>query len=390
MKDAAPAGPRDARLAAQFRFLQEADALKGVLRANVLQDLSRPENSAEHSWHAALFALVLADCAPQPVEAARAIAMLLLHDLVEIDAGDHPIHLPVDAAAVEAAEAAAAQRLFGLLPADQAAELHALRAEFEAGETTDARYARMIDVIQPVFQVLMAPAPLPEHRRIAQDNLLSGRAAPLVAHWPEAHAAALALLEGRPLPATPVAARLAFLAEADRLKSVLRATPVLKGARRENSAEHSWHIALHALVLHDLAAPGVDRDRIIAMLLLHDLVEIDAGDTPIHAGVDAAAQAAREAAAAERLFGLLPAKQGAALHALWQEFEAAETADAVFAKSIDRVQPLFLNLASGGGSWRDYEVTLAQLEHRVGSKIARGSPALWAFVRARVAPWFAA
>ncbi|MCT8160531.1 HD domain-containing protein [Pseudoruegeria sp. SHC-113] len=377
------------RLAAQFAFLEEADRLKGVERANVLQDLSRPENSAEHSWHAALFAFVLAESAPQPVDALRAAAMLLLHDLVEIDAGDHPIHIPVDSEAVAHAEAAAAQRLFALLPEDLAQEMHALRAEFEAGQSTDAAYARQIDIIQPIFQVLMAQAPLPDHVEIARDNLLSGRAAPLAQSWPEAHDTALGLLNGAPLPDSDFARRLRFLSEADALKTVLRATPVLQGARPENSAEHSWHLALHALILHDLAAPGVARARIIAMLLLHDLVEIDAGDAPIHAAYDAAAQDAKEQAAAKRLFGLLPSAQGAEFLALWQEFEAAQTPDAIFAKSIDRVQPLFLNLASGGGSWREYNVTLAQLEQRVGGKVARGSEPLWAFARARVAPWFA-
>lgn len=183
-------------------------------------------------------------------------------------------------------------------------------------------------------------------------------------------------------------AQLAFLIEADRLKGVERASPVLSGRRRENSAEHSWHIALHALVLAEHAEPGVDVDRAIRMLLLHDLVEIDAGDVPIHAVTDPEAQAARERAAAERLFGLLPADQGASLRRLWEEFEAGESADAVFARSVDRVSPVLLNHEGGGGSWVDYDVTLDQLDSRIGVKVARGLPAVWPAVRARVAPWF--
>ena len=190
-----------------------------------------------------------------------------------------------------------------------------------------------------------------------------------------------------------LAAQFAFLNEADRLKSVLRATTLCDGSRPENSGEHSWHLALYALVLADQAGPGVSIDRVIRMLLLHDLVEIDVGDVPIHsqngtAHGSATTQAA-EAKAAERIFGLLPEDLRDDLRALWQEFEAAETPDAVFAKSLDRVQPVMANLMSGGGTWATYDVTFDQLESRVGVKIARGAPRLWDWVRGRVRPWFA-
>ncbi len=180
-----------------------------------------------------------------------------------------------------------------------------------------------------------------------------------------------------------------FLNEADRLKSVLRATTLNDGARPENSAEHSWHIALYALVMAEHANRPVNIDRVIRMLLIHDLVEIDAGDAPIHGDHDPQEQAAREKAAADRLFGLLPPDQGGRLRALWEEFEAAETDDAIFAKSIDRAQPVMSNLCSGGRSWIDYDVTAAQIETRVGVKISRGAPAVWAHLRDRVAAWFA-
>ncbi|MDV7145063.1 HD domain-containing protein [Tropicimonas sp. TH_r6] len=183
-------------------------------------------------------------------------------------------------------------------------------------------------------------------------------------------------------------AQFAFLDEIDRLKGVLRATPIGDNSRRENSAEHSWHIAMYALVLADQAGPDVRIDRVLQMLLLHDIVEIDAGDMPIHLAHDAAEQAAKEEAAADRLFGLLPAEQAAMFRALWDEFEAAESPDAVFAKSLDRVQPLLQNHASGGGSWIDYDVTLDQIDSRVGAKVKRGAPNVWDFVRARVAPFF--
>jgi putative hydrolase of HD superfamily len=189
-----------------------------------------------------------------------------------------------------------------------------------------------------------------------------------------------------------LAAQFAFLNEADKLKQVLRATTLTDGSRRENSGEHSWHLALYALVLADHAGPGVSIDRVLRMLVLHDLVEIDVGDVPIHsAGGTAhgsAATQAAEAAAADRIFGLLPADIGADLRALWEEFEAAETPDAVFAKALDRVQPVMHNIASGGGTWTEYNVTAEQLEARVGAKVARGAPALWDWVRGRTRAFF--
>ena len=184
----------------------------------------------------------------------------------------------------------------------------------------------------------------------------------------------------------------AFLNEADRLKHVMRATTTVDGTRPENSGEHSWHLALYALVLADQAGPGVDINRVIRMLLIHDLVEIDVGDVPIHsqngqAHASAETQAA-EAKAADRIFGLLPDDVGIDLRALWEEFEAAETPDARFAKSLDRVQPVMANLMSGGGTWTTYNVTFEQLESRVGSKIAKGAPRLWDWVREMARPWF--
>ena len=187
-------------------------------------------------------------------------------------------------------------------------------------------------------------------------------------------------------------AQFAFLNEADRLKSVLRATTLCDGSRRENSGEHSWHLALYALVLAEQAAPGVDINRVIRMLLIHDLVEIDVGDVPIHpangtAHASADTQAA-ESRAADRIFGLLPADTGAELRALWDEFESAETPDAIFAKSLDRVQPVMANLQSGGGTWIEYNVTAEQLHTRVGSKIAKGAPRLWDWVRDKTKAYF--
>lgn len=183
-------------------------------------------------------------------------------------------------------------------------------------------------------------------------------------------------------------AQIAFLSEADKLKSVMRASRLHDDSRFENSAEHSWHVMLYALVLADQAVPQVKIDRVLKMLLLHDIVEIDAGDNPIHGVVDTAAQDAAERAAADRLFGLLPQEQAEEFRALWDEFEASETDDARFAKSIDRFQTPVSNLANGGGTWREYGVTMEQMETRVGRPISGGAPGLWSWLVPKLKAFF--
>lgn len=182
--------------------------------------------------------------------------------------------------------------------------------------------------------------------------------------------------------------QLGFLTEADKLKSVLRGTTLCDASRRENSGEHSWHVALFALILAEHANRPIRVDRVIKMLLIHDLVEIDAGDHPIHGDHDPSAIAEIERIAAKRIFGLLPPDQCEAYHSLWDEFEAAETDDAIFAKSIDRTQPLISNLETKGVYWRDFNVTYEQLESRVGNKVQRGAHTLWEHLKARISAYF--
>ena len=183
---------------------------------------------------------------------------------------------------------------------------------------------------------------------------------------------------------SPLARRIRFALEADRLKGVLRRTRLVDGSRLENSAEHSWHVALLAVLLREAAPPGVDHARVVRMLLVHDLVEVDAGDTFCYDADANLGREARERAAAARLFGILPAEQARELAALWEEFEAAESADARFAAALDRFQPLLLNFHGGGGSWREHAITRSQVLRRM-DPIREGAPALWPVVLDAVA-----
>jgi putative hydrolases of HD superfamily len=182
------------------------------------------------------------------------------------------------------------------------------------------------------------------------------------------------------------AAQLAFLREADKLKNVLRNSRVTFADRRENDAEHSWHLALTTMILADYAEPGLDRLHALEMVLVHDLVEIDAGDTIAYADEAAkAAQAERERAAAERLFGMLPADQGQRLHALFDEFEQRRTREARLARALDRVQPILQNVYSHGKTWRENGITPQMVRDLNGPVIRDASPALWDRMEAIIA-----
>jgi putative hydrolase of HD superfamily len=178
-----------------------------------------------------------------------------------------------------------------------------------------------------------------------------------------------------------LAQQIAFLIQADRLKTILRRTPLTDNSRLENSAEHSWHLALAALALSEHAPSGVDIGRTLQLVVIHDLVEIDAGDTfaydpDTHAHLT---KADRERAAAERLFGLLPSDQRRLFRALWDEFEAHATPEARFANALDRFQALLLNSQSGGGSWATHGVMRSQVLTRM-APVQSALPSLWPFV----------
>jgi putative hydrolase of HD superfamily len=177
-----------------------------------------------------------------------------------------------------------------------------------------------------------------------------------------------------------LAQQLQFIVEIDKLKRVLRQTLLTDESRQENSAEHSWHLAIMAILLTEYAPSSeIDVLHVIKMLLVHDLVEIDAGDTfcyDVQGNLD---KAVREAQAAKRIFGLLPEDQGAELRNLWEEFEAQETPAAKFAAALDRIQPLLHNQQTRGGTWRIHGITREQVLLRM-QPVKDGAPALWPVV----------
>ena len=171
-----------------------------------------------------------------------------------------------------------------------------------------------------------------------------------------------------------------FITEIDRAKEVFRQTYLASGQRRENDAEHSWHLAMMAFLLAEYANTPVDVLKVIKMVLVHDLVEIDAGDTYAYDTKGNETKRSRELAAADRLFNILPKDQAAQLRALWDEFEAQESAEARFAHTLDKCQPVLLNDASGGRSWREHGVRRQQILER-NARTPEGSEALWDYTK---------
>ena len=167
-----------------------------------------------------------------------------------------------------------------------------------------------------------------------------------------------------------------FITEIDKVKNIFRQTYLADGKRKENDAEHSWHIALMAYLLQEHAEEPVDVPRVMLMMLIHDLVEIDAGDTYAYDSEGAKTKREREVRAAERIFGLLPEDQERYFRELWDEFEDYESADAKYAHLLDNFQPLLLNDASGGRSWSEHDVKKSQIYKR-NEKVAETSETVW-------------
>ena len=170
--------------------------------------------------------------------------------------------------------------------------------------------------------------------------------------------------------------QLQFILEIDKVKKIIRQTPLSDASRKENDAEHSWHIALMAYLLQEYVEEPVEVSKVMLMVLIHDLVEIDAGDTYAYDEEGAKTKDERERKAADRIFGLLPEDQGVYLKALWEEFEAYETAEAKYAHMLDNFQPLLLNDAAGGISWTEHQVKKSQIYKR-NEKVEETSVTIW-------------
>jgi len=182
------------------------------------------------------------------------------------------------------------------------------------------------------------------------------------------------------IPNDRLARQIRFLLEIDRLKQITRQSYIIGGSRRENSAEHSWHLGVMALVLAEHAGARIDVQRVVQMVLVHDLVEIDAGDTFIYDDAGNADKAERERAAADRIFGLLPDDQRGGFRALWDEFEARATPEARFAAALDRLMPLLHNYHNDGRTWLEHHVVQQNVLDR-NRPIQDGSATLWELAR---------
>lgn len=171
-----------------------------------------------------------------------------------------------------------------------------------------------------------------------------------------------------------------FIIEVDKLKDIIRQTNLTNGERKENDAEHSWHLALMAVFLSKYAKEPVDVLQVIKMVLIHDLVEIDAGDTYLYDEAGNGTKAAREQKAAERIFNILPGDQAEELFQLWQEFEDRKTPESKFANTLDRIQPVLLNDATEGRAWREHDVCIDQIMSK-NEYTSQGSDVLWAYIQ---------
>ena len=174
--------------------------------------------------------------------------------------------------------------------------------------------------------------------------------------------------------------QLGFVLEVEQLKQVFRQTVLIGDRRPENDAEHSWHLSLMAILLVEHAAEEVDMMKVLEMLLIHDVVEIDAGDTFAYDEVGNRDKDEREQQAADRLFGLLPEDQATAYRALWDEFEERQSPEARYAAALDRLQPLLLNFHTEGAAWQKHGIKKAQVMAR-NEHIGEGAPALWAYAQ---------
>ncbi len=177
--------------------------------------------------------------------------------------------------------------------------------------------------------------------------------------------------------------QLEFIREIDKVKSIFRQTPLIDKSRKENDAEHSWHLAMMTIVLAEYAPPGTDLNRVIQMVLVHDLVEIDAGDSYLFDESAQLDKEEREQKAADRIFGILPEETGSEIMVLWQEFEERKTDEARFAALMDRIQPFIHNISTDGISWLEHGISRSQVLDRM-SPVVGQFPLFWEFLTTNV------
>ncbi|WP_299345808.1 HD domain-containing protein [uncultured Maritalea sp.] len=399
----------DHRLEKQIGFVMEMDKLKAVDRMTKIICENRVENDAEHSWHVALMALVLEPYAGEKVNIERVIKMLLVHDVVEIDAGDTYIYAGADADEQFETELKAASRIFGLLPHEQAQELTLLWREFEARETAEAKFAKAIDRLSPYIyygfagegcwvdqgvdeamvrgQMVSMEDVSPDLKNLYETLLKTYQDFGVVRDSnnptiePENQHKKLAdHMCTVQFTNVDLTKRIHFVMEMDKLKSIIRQTQLVSVDRLENDAEHSWNLAIMAVILKEHANTDVNLLRVLKMLLIHDIVEIDAGDAPIHDLEAQKGKEQREIDAANRLFGMLPSDFGNELKLLWEEFEAHKSDDAQFARAMDRLSPLLYSFHTKGVRWAYFDVNEDKVRMRNGA-IQDGSQRLWAFAK---------
>ena len=382
----------------RLAFFLATDALKETRRANWIYSRQRHESVAEHSWHALLLAMLFADAAPDGINHNHVRDLLIVHDLVEVYAGDTSIwndeHVVNEAAR---REMVAGERLMAMLPDDVLPRFDPLWREFQAQESEEARFARAIDTLHPVIMAWAEGAQGHGNVTITPASVLE-RKRPTIETYPHLWGCLLHILQGAvdrgmldpddvvvrgtgdEIEVSPglhaYLERLDFFLVADKLKEVQRANRIHIVSRFETVAEHSWHAMLLAMLFRDIALDGTDHDRVGDLLIIHDLVEVYAGDTPLWNTELQQSEVERELDAAHRLLGLLPDIDRERFEALIHEFLVQQTSEARFARAIDSLHPLVISWTDGGFGHPEHAFTPTWLIERKRPPI-EPFPALW-------------
>ncbi|MCO5215666.1 MAG: HD domain-containing protein [Thermomicrobiales bacterium] len=355
-------------------FFAETDRLKETRRACWIYSERRHETVAEHVWHATLLALINRDLAPDNVDHNHVRDLLTVHDLVEVYAGDTSVWDENGNLTAADREQAAGERLMRLLPPDSTVThcIDSLWREFQDQQTINAQWARSIDSLHPLYNS-WAPGAAGHPRSLTPDNYRSARKrVPLdrfgaiggTSWWlinQAMNQGLMPIADDLPLSAYDdivelMTARTRFVTETDALKTVMRANHILAANRDESVAEHCWQTTLLALLWRDHIPAGVDINRVMDLLVVHDLVEVYAGDIPIELVQDWDAVRADEDAARTRLIDLLPDEFSRNLVGeLIAEFLALETPDSRFARALDVIHPTLMTWGPGFHLHPDYQ-----------------------------------